>query len=166
MKSQVNAVVETILSVLEENGIEYELNSEVNVKDVLNPDMLIDVRQQLLTGFNNNEISMTDKARVKNNTEKLMKSYVSGLVNNWVRKYKPFNNGVKYEIKNPGSRQGSGDEQVKEMRKLLKTIPTDQTATRAQIQTAIDARIAVIKPESVVEINTDLIPEHLRNLIS
>ena len=163
MKSQVNAVVETIIEVLSENNIDYQLNGEQTVKSVLSPDMLTDIRSRLLIGFNNNEISMTDKARVKNNTEPLMKKYVNGLLNNWIRKYKPFNNGVKYEIKNPGSRQGSGDEQVKEMRKLLKTI-TD-TETRAQVQEAIDARLAEIKPESVVTINTDAIPEHLRHLV-
>ena len=69
----------------------------------------------------------SEKGKLKNNTEKLMKSYVSGLVNNWIRKYKPFNQGVKYEIKNPGSRKGSGDEQVREMRKLLKTISDVKT---------------------------------------
>ena len=163
MKSQVNAVVETIIEVLSENNIDYQLNGEQTVKSVLSPDMLTDIRSRLLIGFNNNEISMTDKARVKNNTEPLMKKYVNGLLNNWIRKYKPFNNGVKYEIKNPGSRQGSGDEQVKEMRKLLKTI-TD-TETRAQVQEAIDARLAEIKPASTVTINTEAIPEHLRHLV-
>jgi len=163
MKSQVNAVVETVMSVLNENGIDYELNGEINVKSVLNPDMLTEIRSQILIGFQNNEISMTDKAKANNPTDKHMKSYVSGLVNNWIRKYKPFNNGVKYKIKNPGSRSGSGDEQVREMRKLLKTI--QDTETRTKIQDAIDSRIAEIKPTEDVEINTEALPEHLRHLV-
>ena len=164
MKSQVNAVVECVMNVLEENGIKYELNGEINVKKVLTPDMLNEIRKRILIGFTDNEISMTEKAKEKNNTDQLMKSYVSGLVNNWVRKYKPFNNGKKYEAKNPGSRQGSGDEQVREMKKLLKTI-TDPD-TRAKVQEAIDARILEIKPESTIAINTDALPESLRHLVS
>ena len=56
------------------------------------------------------------------------------------------------------------DEQIKEMRKLLKTI-SDPT-TKAQVQAAIDARIALIKPESVVTINVEALPEALRHLVS
>ena len=163
MKSQVNGVVDVIMSVLNENDIDYELGGEINVKDVLNPTMLIEIRLRVLNEFNEEKILLSEKGKLKNNTEKLMKSYVSGLVNNWVRKYKPFNNGIAYEIKNKGSRSGSGDEQVREMRKLLKTI-TDPD-TKGKIEAAIAARIIEIKPESNVEIDASILPEHLRHLV-
>ena len=164
MKNQKTAVCECLLRVLSENGIDYELNGEVNIKDVLNKSMLDVVRSEICDGFEEEQIQMSDNAKAKyigNPTE--MKKYVNGLVNNWIRKNKEFNNGNEYVIKNPGSRSGSGDESVKEMRKLLKTVTDPET--RASIQTAIDERIAEIAPEKVITINKDALPEHLRNLV-
>jgi hypothetical protein len=85
------------------------------------------------------------------------------LVSNWQRKDTRLNGGDKYETKNPGSRTGSQDEQVKAMRNLLKT-QTDP-AIKAQIQKAIEERLAEIKPESKVEINVEALPEHFRHLV-
>ena len=42
-------------------------------------------------------------------TDADLKSYVSGLQSNWIRKDKRLNGGVQYTAKNPGSRAGSGD---------------------------------------------------------
>ena len=161
MMSQVNYVVKTIMNVLEENEVEYELGGEISVKEVINDVMLNEIRVRVLNGFNNNEVMMSDKGREKNNTPKLMKSYVNGMVNNWIRKYKPFNNGVKYVGKNVGSRKGSGDEQVREMRKLLKTI-TDPKI-RVKIEEEIEKRILELSPKE--EVNVEKLPEHLRYLV-
>lgn len=73
-----------------------------------------------------------------------LKGYVSGLQSNWLRKDKRLNGGVQYAAKNPGSRSGSTDPQVKAMRILLST-KTDPTE-RAEIQAFIDRRLAEIKP--------------------
>lgn len=71
-----------------------------------------------------------------------LKSYVSGLQSNWLRKDKRLNGGVAYVAKNPGSRAGSGDPQLKAMRALL---TTDISAEeKAEVQTYIDARISEI----------------------
>ena len=87
--------------------------------------------------------------------------YVPGLVNNWVRKDTRLNGGSKYETKNPGIRQGSGDPQIKAMKALLSaTTDPDQRAT---IQAAIDARQEEIKPKAK-EIDINALPEHLRAL--
>lgn len=71
-----------------------------------------------------------------------LKSYVSGLQSNWLRKDKRLNGNVSYVAKNPGSRAGSGDPQLKAMRALLSTLTTD--ADRAEVQSHIDTRIAEI----------------------
>ncbi len=71
-----------------------------------------------------------------------LKSYVSGLQSNWLRKDKRLNGNVSYVAKNPGSRAGSGDPQLKAMRALLSTLTTD--ADRAEVQSHIDARITEI----------------------
>lgn len=90
----------------------------------------------------------------------LMK-YIPGLVNNHVRKDTRLNGGTKYETKRPGSRAGSGDESIKAMRTLLAL--TQDPAVKAQIQTAIDARIEELKPKATV--NVEALPEALRHLV-
>lgn len=87
--------------------------------------------------------------------------YIPGLVNNHVRKDTRLNGGTKYETKRPGSRAGSGDESIKAMRTLLAL--TQDPAVKAQIQTAIDARIEELKPKATV--NVEALPEALRHLV-
>lgn len=161
MKNQREATVNAILSVLEERGVSYELNGSTSISEVLTSEDKKKVQSILSTGFNNGEIEMSEEAKAKyvGNTSEMNK-YVSGLINNWVRKFPAFNSGSKYETKNPGSRQGASDAQVKEMKKLL-SITTDEK-TKATIQEAIDKRLAEIKPEKKVEVNLDAIPAELR----
>lgn len=75
-------------------------------------------------------------------TDSDLKSYVSGLQSNWLRKDKRLNGNVSYVAKNPGSRAGSGDASLKAMRALLSTLTTE--ADKAEVQSHIDARIAEI----------------------
>lgn len=79
-----------------------------------------------------------------------LKSYVSGLQSNWLRKDKRLNGGTKYEAKNPGSRQGSSDPGLKAMRALMSTL-TDESE-RAEVQSHIDARISEIAKTKQVKI--------------
>jgi hypothetical protein len=69
-----------------------------------------------------------------------LKGYVSGLQSNWLRKDKRLNGGTQYVAKNPGSRAGNADPQIKAMMVLLSTL-TDETE-RAEVQGYIDARRA------------------------
>jgi len=91
-----------------------------------------------------------------------LKSYISGLQSNWLRKDKRLNGGVTYVAKNPGSRAGSGDASVIAMRRLLAT-KTDNKE-RAEIQRHIDSRLATIKPPKDVTIDVSALPEELRHL--
>lgn len=75
-------------------------------------------------------------------TDSDLKGYVSGLQSNWLRKDKRLNGGVQYTAKNPGSRAGSTDPQLKAMRALLSTL-TDESE-RAEVQGYIDAKVAEI----------------------
>ena len=92
-----------------------------------------------------------------------LKAYVSGLQSNWLRKDKRLNGGVQYQAKNPGSRTGSTDPQVKAMRLLLAT--KADADERAEIQTFIDKRLAEIKPAKTVTIDVDALPEELKHLV-
>lgn len=71
-----------------------------------------------------------------------LKGYVSGLISNWLRKDTRLNGGEKYVAKNPGSRAGSTDPQLKAMRTLLTTLTSEEE--RAEVQGYIDARISEI----------------------
>ena len=122
----------------------------------LDKDQKASVREILLEGFENEEIELK-------NDPKDMKKYVNGLLNNWLRKDKRFNGNVTYKAKNPGSRAGQGDAQIKNLRLLLKTDIDDDA--KAEINQAIQDRLAEIKPEKKIEVDATVIPEHLQHLV-
>ena len=94
-------------------------------------------------------------------TDSDLKAYVSGLQSNWLRKDKRLNGGTKYEAKNPGSRVGSGDAQLKAMRVLLSTL-TDPTEI-AEVQAHIDARqVEINVSKKQVVIDYSLLPADLQ----
>lgn len=159
--NQRDAVVTTILAVLQERGYEYELNGPTAIADVLTDSDKKSVRDAIFTMFRAGHIDMTADAKEKYADDKALKGYVSGLVNNWIRKAPEFNSGNTYQAKNPGSRQGSSDAQVQEMKKLLKL--TSDPHTKATIQAEIDARVAELKPK--VEVDISKLPESLRSLV-
>ena len=106
---------------------------------------------------------MSEKAQAKfiGDAPKL-KSYVGGLVNNWMRKDKRLNGGETYITKNPGSRAGNADALIKNL-KLLRSTMSD-TDKIAEIDADIESRQAEIKVEKAkdVEIDMDQIPAELR----
>lgn len=159
--NQRNATVSTIIACLKDAGISYELNGATPVSEVLNSDIKAKVRDTLFAMFRDGKVDMSADAQGKYSDDNQLKTYISGLVNNWIRKAPEFNNGGKYVPKNPGSRAGSGDEQIKEMKKLLAS--TQDQDVKDQIQEAIDARMAEIKPR--VEIDHSKLPESLRHLV-
>lgn len=161
--SQKQAVRNAIFSVLEDAGKTYELNGPVAIGEVFNSDHKASAREILFAGFKAGEVEYKESFQAKVDDDKELKKYVSGLLNNWMRKDKEFNCGEIYKAKNPGSRAGSSDPQVKEMRKLLK-VTTDETA-KAAITEALNARIASIKPEKSVTIDASALPESLRHLV-
>jgi len=147
MKNQKTATYDAIKSVINfTDGDRVELTKDQKAK----------VKSILVEGFESGEIEL------KSEQEDLNK-YVNGLINNWLRKDTRLNGGTQYKIKNPGSRTGNTDPQVKNLRLLKKTV-TDADAL-ADIEAAIVARLAEIKPEKVVQVDAEAIPEELRHLI-
>ena len=157
--SQKQAVTNAVLSILPS----YELGGEEIANDVMSAAQKSEAREILFNGFRANEISYKDEFATKVQDDVILKKYVSGLLNNWLRKNPEFNNGIKYEAKNPGSRAGSGDAQVRELKKLLKQVKW--TESESDVQTAFDNRIAEIKPTQTITINVDALPESLRHLV-
>ena len=162
--SQKQATVSTIMSVLAESGIDYELNGQIPVSDVLEDHHKSKVREILFTAFRQGQVEYKPAFQAKVDNDSELKKYISGLVNNWIRKAKEFNAGQTYKAKNPGSRAGSQDSKVKEMKKLL-SVTTDPQA-KAMIEQAINARVQELKAEkNQVEINVDNLPKELRHLV-
>jgi hypothetical protein len=86
--------------------------------------------------------------------------YVSGLISNWLRKDSRLNGNTVYVPKNPGTRTGQGDDQMRAMRTLLNQ--TEDAEAREQIQAAIDERAKELRPKKTI--NLDALPEKLRHL--
>ena len=108
--------------------------------------------------FRSGKVQYSVEFASKVSDDKELKSYISGLVNNWIRKAPELNSGAKYQAKNPGSRQGSGDEQIKEMRLLLSV--TKDPEARKLIEKAIESRAQEVKPTKTIDL--DKIPQELR----
>lgn len=165
MKSQKQAVCNALMSVYtERTGETYELNGETILKDVLVKADYDKVRAIITAGFEADEIVFSDDAKAKYiGNESGMKTYVNGLIKNWVKKNPEFNNGQKYVPKAEGSRRGQGDETVRALRALLKT--TTDPEVQAEINQALEARLEEIAPKKTVTINVEALPEHLQHLV-
>ena len=138
------------------NAIKSVIDFEDNDKVTLTKDQKAAVKEILVRQFENDEIEL------KSPQDDLGK-YVNGLINNWLRKDKRLNGGTTYTATNPGSRAGQGDPQVKNLRLLKKTV-TDPDAI-ADIDAAISARLAEIRPEKKLNIDATAIPEEFRHLV-
>ena len=135
--TQKEAVFSAISSVLSENNI--TVVDGASHSTYMNRELRAQVTNILVEGFNSGSIAL-DKTFA---SEAELRTYCSGLTSNWLRKDARLNGGVKYEAKNPGSRVGHSDVQLKAMRALLST-KTDPSE-RAEIQSFIDARVSEIK---------------------
>lgn len=154
--SQKEAVFNAVTSVLTENSITINEGDAVS----LTRELRAQVNAILFEGFRSGSIELEGEY-----TDSDLKGYVSGLQSNWLRKDKRLNGGSKYSAKNPGSRIGSGDAQLKAMRALLTTLSSEED--RNEVQAAIDTRVSQIQAAKVktVSIDTSALPSALSHLI-
>lgn len=161
MLNQKESVFQAVTSVLEEAG------QSVDGKVSLTKDQRSQVVTLVTESINSGDTEFSDAAKAKYDTTEKVRSYTVGLVNNWLRKDKRLNGGEAYKPANPGSRAGSQDPVIKELRKLLSTLTEEDQ--KAAVQAEIDARLSEIKAEKAATkqatINLDQIPEHLRALV-
>lgn len=148
---QREAVYQATLNVMGEQDGKYEPTKDERAS-------IIDIVTQ---GIMSGDVDFSESAHTKYPTEEKVRGYVSGMVSNWLRKDENLNGGVKYQPKNPGSRAGSGDPEVKNLKLLIKSGRLDDKQT-AIAQARIDERVAQIRAEkSKVEIDFDAIPSDL-----
>jgi len=150
--NQKEAVFQAVNAVFSEHGIAFESGMDANT--LLTKELKGQVVEILFTGFQNKTVGLS--ATIE---DAHLKGYCSSLLSNWLRKDTRLNGGVKYVAKNPGSRAGSGDEQVKAMKQLLKIHPGDE-----DIINALNARLAEIGASKVntPTVNFEALPEALR----
>lgn len=152
--TQKEAVFNAVTSVLNENNV--QVSEGTNVNPLMNKEYRSQVNAILFEGFRNGTVELD-----RDFTDSELKGYVSGLQSNWLRKDKRLNGGNKYSAKNPGSRTGSGDASLRALRALLSTLTTAED--KAEVQSAIDARILEIQATKVkaVSIDTSVLPAEL-----
>lgn len=144
MLSQKAAVYNAVSSITQfDDGDKVELTKEQRAQVV----------EMVCAGFQANEVSLSDAARAKFDTPEKLRSYTSGMVNNWLRKDTRLNGGSKYVTKDPGSRTGSGDAVIKNL-KLLKSTITDE-AKITEIDHAIEARKSELAAEKAKNVQID-----------
>lgn len=157
MLNQKTAVFNATCSVLEQESFDSAVQATKEQRAAI-----IEI---VTEGFANGEVELSPKAAAKYDTTAKLKGYTNGLVSNWHRKDLRLNGDIKHTIKNPGSRAGSGDAVVRELKKLRSTF-TEQGQIDA-VDVEIEKRMAVIKAEKAkdVEIDMSLIPEDLQELL-
>src|SRR5665213_2102450 len=125
-------------------------------------DQLKTIYQLVTDSIVNGETAFSDEAKLKYNTPELIRTkYVPGMVSNWIRKDTRLNGGDVYVAKNPGSRAGSGDEQLKNLKALKSLHPEHSEAIDVEIQARL-AELGKNKPVKQVVVDYDKIPEDLR----
>jgi hypothetical protein len=162
---QREAVYQATHSVLKDAGISFDDGG--NIMSVMTAELRTKIIAIVVSGFQAGTVTFESNAnnQAKLAEESKLRSYTSGLVSNWFRKDKRFNGDTKYVAKNPGSRTGIGDKQLKALRSLRTQFASDP-AKAAQIDSAIASRTTEIaaakaKPASVdlTAIPADLLAE-------
>ncbi len=154
--NQREAVYVTTMNILGDNSIPYDDGQEGGVEKVVTKDMRAQILNVIVAGFQAGEIDMSTEGKAKYEDEKKLRGYVSGLVSNWFRKDPRLNGGGKYVAKNPGSRAGSTDDQIKAL-KALREAKADDAEALAAIDAAIEARKSEIQATKKVELTAEMI---------
>jgi hypothetical protein len=152
--TQRQGVYLSTMNVLAEAGINFDDGQ--NVEAVITKELRAQIISVVTTSILSGEVEMSVDGRAKYNDEKKMKGYVGGLVSNWFRKDTRLNGGTKHEIKNPGSRTGAGDEQLKALKALRTAKAGDASAVEA-IDTAIAARKAELGQAKTPQLTDEML---------
>lgn len=152
--SQREAIYQAVQNAFAEAGIEF--TPKMDVSELLTEAMMKQIRAEVTEGFLQ---GLTDLKDTPNNQAKLanpaeMTKYVSSLISNWVRKDENLNGGVDYEPKNPGSRAGSSDPQLKALKQLA--VQFKGTTKAAEIAKHIEVRTAQITAEKAKKVLVDI----------
>lgn len=153
---QKDAVHTAVVSVFRDANIKFE--DGMNAGPMLTDELRGKVHTILTEGFTSGTIVLESNAA---NAAKLadsakLNSYVSGLISNWVRKDKRLNGATAYVARNPGSRTGSSDPQLKTLRALYRQFASVDPTKAAQVQSHIEARLEALRAEKAASVAVDI----------
>ena len=131
--TQKDAVFSVVTSVIEDAGFNFEVGKD-DASSLLTKTLRTQINSELVRMFDNSEVDLSDEARSKLNDAASLRSYVSGLVSNWLRKDARLNGGT------TTGKSISVDPQLRALRKLQSS-QTDPSR-RLEIQKFIDKRTA------------------------
>lgn len=154
--NQKSAVFAAISSVLVNAGIDFEEGMDVG--PVMSKELRAQVNAILFQGFRAGDIEIDVEY-----SDTDLKAYVSGLQSNWIRKDKRLNGNTTYVAKNPGSRAGSGDAQLKNTKLLLATL-IPGTPDYIEVEQEIAKRTTELAATKASKVTVDFsaLPAHLR----
>jgi hypothetical protein len=162
--NQREAVYTATRSVLKDANVSFEDGGDVG--SVMTDDLRKRVHAIVCQGFQDGNVSFknNDSNAAKLSNEVKLSVYVSGLISNWYRKDARFNGNSKYSPKNPGSRTGSTDSQIKALKALHKQFTAAGDSDKVtSIEEALKARTAELAVSKIkkVTIDTTVLPASL-----
>ncbi len=137
------------------------------VLDYITSEQRDEVVELVAEGLQNGSVFFSERAQSVYDTPEKVRKYTKGMVKNWLDKNPELNGGEKHQIKNPGSRTGNKDPQIKAMRTLLSQLEKegDLEAARA-VKAEIDTRVAAIQASrgktTEIAVDVDSLPENVR----
>ena len=157
--TQKQGVYQATRSVLQENGVVFE--DRQDVKPLVTTEMRKNIISIVVAGLKEGNIMIRDDF-----DEVKLESYTKGMVSNWFRKDERLNGGVKHEIANPGSRAGATNPKIREIKKLLATLTSDDK-NKAKVEAVLAEEIAKHKAatQKKIEIDIDQLPDDLKDLV-
>ena len=158
--NQKTAVYNAITDVLARAGIDF--TDGMNIKDLMTKERRAIVNAVLIEGFTDGTIELD-----REYSDSELKTYVSGLQSNWIKKDKRFNGGVKHVAANPGSRAGASDQSLVNAKRLLAELQNDPKSSAddvSMVEEFIAERTAAIAAEKAKTVSVDFskLPEALR----
>ena len=153
---QKDAVFRTVRDVLKNNNVQF-VPSSTDARELLDKQLRKAVIESLIMDFESCQIPLHSK-------QKNLKDYVAGFVSNWLRKDPRLNGGLRHEDKKPGSRKGSQDPIIKNLRLVQSTLAPGTEAYIAT-QQRIDSRLLEIKKSQLPNIDSSTIPADLQKYI-
>jgi len=135
------------------------------ILNYINPIDREEIARRVCNGIRNKEIYVKDSKRQKYSTDKELRKYVIGMINNWFKKSKELNGGVDAKATQT-SRPFPSDPAIREMRKLRSQLETaGDTDSVAAIDEQIKLRIEELNAKKEIKIDVSNIPDNLKHLV-
>jgi hypothetical protein len=152
--SQREAVFQAVKNAFAEAGIAFKegMNCDEVMTEAMHKSVAAELTQGFLEGITYLDNTPSNQLKLTNPAE--MSKYVSGLKSNWLRKDTRLNGGVEYTPKNPGSRAGVSDPQLKALKQLA--IKFKGTPKATEIAKHIEIRTAQVQAEKAKKVTVDI----------